>query len=143
LLHDKVPPIDSFKVFGSLCYSTSLHSHRTKLDAKARKSVFLGYSVGFKGFVLLDIHTREIHISRHVSFYQHILPYPPSSSSVTTDWDYFPSDASTACNPSLSPPPTFIDIDPSPPDNAPSPSSLSPPPDLRRSSRIVNPPSHL
>jgi hypothetical protein len=144
LLHNKVPDIDTFKVFGSLCYSTSLHSHRTKLDARARKSVFLGYSVGFKGFVLLDIHTREIHISRHVSFHEHILPYPPSSSSVTTDWDYFPSDASTASNPSSSPPtPTFIDIDPSPHDDTPSPPSLPPPPALRRSSRNVNPPSHL
>ena len=141
LLHDKVPDIDSFKVFGSLCYSTSLHSHRTKLDARARKSVFLGYAVGFKGFVLLDIHTREIHISRHVSFHEHILPYPPSSSSITTDWEYFPSDASTASNPSNTQlphlPTPFIDIDPSPPDNTPSP------PPLRRSSRIVNPPSHL
>lgn len=93
LLYNKVSDIDSFKVFGSLCYSTSLHSHITKLAARARKFVFLGYSIGFKGFVMLDIHTREIHISRHVSFHEHILPYPSSSSSITTDWDYFPSDA--------------------------------------------------
>lgn len=85
LLHDKFPDIDSFKVFGSLCYSTSLHSHITKLAARARKFVFLGYSIGFKGFVLLDIHTIEIHISTHVSFHEHIPPYPPSSSSITTD----------------------------------------------------------
>ena len=55
LLHNRVPDIDSFKVFGYLCYSTSLHSHRTKLVARARKSVFVGYSIDFKGFVLLDI----------------------------------------------------------------------------------------
>ena len=58
LLHDTIPDVQSFKVFGSVCYSTSLQSHRTKLSAKAIKSVFLGYVVGYKGYVLLDIHTR-------------------------------------------------------------------------------------
>lgn len=136
-------------MFGSLCYSTSLDSHRTKLAARAKKFVFLGYSIAFKGFVLLDIHTREIHISRHVSFHEYIFPYPPSSSYITIDWDYFSSDASTS-NPAdiHSPPlpPLFIDIEPPPidPNHSPSPiiSPIDPPP-LRRSSRNTNQPTHL
>jgi len=67
LLHGIIPDANSFKVFGSLCYSTSLQSHKTKLATRARKSVFLGYSIGYKGYFLLDIHTREIHISRQVN----------------------------------------------------------------------------
>jgi hypothetical protein len=147
LLRNKVPDIDSFKVFGSLCYSTSLHSHRTKLAARVRKSVFLGYSIGFKGFVLLDIQTREIDISRHVSLHEHILPYPPSSSSITTDWDNFPSDACTTRKPSdihspqlhpLSLTLTLLLMTIITP-----PSPIPPPPPLRSSSRNPNPPSHL
>jgi hypothetical protein len=81
LLHNKLPDIESFKVFGSLCFSSTLQSHRTKLCPRARKSVFLGYSVGFKGSVLLDLHSREIYISRNVIYHEHILPYPSNPSS--------------------------------------------------------------
>jgi len=69
LLHNKIPDVHSFKVFGSLCYSTSLQAHRTKLSTRARKSVFLGYTIGFKGYVHLDNHTTEIHISRNLIFH--------------------------------------------------------------------------
>lgn len=69
LLHNHIPDVHCFKVFGSLCYSTPLQAHKTKLSSRARKSVFLGYTIGFKGYVLLDINTREIHISRNVSFH--------------------------------------------------------------------------
>ena len=58
LLYNKVPDIESFKVIGSLCYSSTLQAQRSKLLSRARKSVFLGYSIGFKGSVLLDIHSK-------------------------------------------------------------------------------------
>jgi hypothetical protein len=60
LLHDSIPDKSVFKVFGSLCYASTLLSHRTKLDPRARKSVFLGYKSGYKGFVLYDLNTKEI-----------------------------------------------------------------------------------
>jgi transposase InsO family protein len=66
-IYDQLPDINSFKVFGSLCYASTLTAHRSKLDPRARKSVFLGYTTGFKGYVLLDFHTCEVFISRHVS----------------------------------------------------------------------------
>jgi hypothetical protein len=46
LLYDSIPDINVFKVFGSLCYASTLQSHRTKLDFRARKCVFLGYKSG-------------------------------------------------------------------------------------------------
>lgn len=39
-LHQKLPDINNFKVFGCLCHASSLQSHRTKLQARARKTVF-------------------------------------------------------------------------------------------------------
>ncbi|PNY11392.1 peptide transporter PTR2 [Trifolium pratense] len=104
-LFDTVPDIDTFKVFGSLCYASTLLVHRTKLDSRARKCVFLGYTNGYKGYVLLDMHNREIFISWHVNFHEHILPYPSSPSSVTPSWDYFSTNSTSAPTPdSLSSP---------------------------------------
>jgi hypothetical protein len=85
LLHDSIPDKSVFKVFGSLCYASSLNSHRTKLDSRARKSVFLGDKSGYKGFVLYDLNTKEIFISRHVTFHEHILPYQSSNPSFTNN----------------------------------------------------------
>ena len=37
--------------------------------------MFLGYKPGIKGYVLYDLHTREIFVSRNVIFHENILPY--------------------------------------------------------------------
>jgi hypothetical protein len=85
VLYNKLPDVTSFKVFGCLCYASSLQAHRTKLQSRSRKSVFLGYQSGYKGFNLLDMHTRDIFVSRHVIFHEHILPYPTTSESITSN----------------------------------------------------------
>ena len=76
ILHQKLPDINTFKVFGCLCHASSLQSHRTKLQTRAIKKNFLGYKSGYKGYILLDIQSREIFVSRHVVFHEHFLPYP-------------------------------------------------------------------
>lgn len=138
LLHNKIPDIKSFKFFGSLCYSTTLQTQRSKLSPRARKSVFLGYSIGFKGLVLLGIHSRQIHISRHVNFHEHILPYPSNPSSITTTWNYFSSDTCSVSNliPDTphTPSPPIIDLDPPYIEPTPPTPSISPP-IIRKSSR--------
>jgi hypothetical protein len=147
-LFDKIPDLASFKVFGSLCFASTLSAHRTKLEPKARKSLFLGYTNGYKGYTLLDLHTREIFISRHVIFHEHILPYPFSKSSPISPWDYF----TTNTNPtptSISPPhitPPSIPVNPNPPSNilpiSPSPPTTNPL-GPRQSSRVTRSPSYL
>ncbi|PNY05486.1 retrovirus-related Pol polyprotein from transposon TNT 1-94 [Trifolium pratense] len=96
LFHNSIPDMSLFKVFGSLCFATTLTSHQTKHDPRARKSVFLGYKSGYKGYVLYDLSSREIFISRHVTFHEHVLPYPSSTSNPTSNWDYVPSNHSPA-----------------------------------------------
>jgi hypothetical protein len=136
ILYNSIPDSNTFKVFGCLCFASTLQVHRTKLHPKARKSLFLGYKSGYKGFVLLDLHDHSIFISRNVTFHEHILPYTPSQSSPTSSWTYFPS--------SPDPPPvipsSFIDDEPS----ITTP-SIPPPPivPIRTSSRNINPPTYL
>jgi hypothetical protein len=69
------PNLHDLRVFGSLCYATTLLNHRTKFDSRARKVVYLGHKQGVKGAVLLDLHTRSIFISRHITHHEHIFPY--------------------------------------------------------------------
>jgi len=58
LLYGFLPDIHSFKVFGCLCFASTLLAHRSKLQSRARKSVFLGYKSGTKGYVLYNLDTR-------------------------------------------------------------------------------------
>ena len=70
LLYGSLPDIDNIKVFGSLCYLSSLTSHRSKFDAWARKCAFLGHKAGVKGFLAYDVHSKQIVPSRNVTFHE-------------------------------------------------------------------------
>lgn len=45
-----------------------LHDERTKLDAKLKKCIFLGYAKGIKGYILWDLELKKKVISRNVVF---------------------------------------------------------------------------
>lgn len=78
--------MNQIKVLGSPCYASTLQSHRTKLSCKARKSIFLGYVIAFKGCVLLELNSQEEFISKNTTFHEHILSYITQNSYVTRDW---------------------------------------------------------
>ncbi|KAI5427393.1 hypothetical protein KIW84_032712 [Lathyrus oleraceus] len=61
--------------------------HRTKLEPRGRKCVFLGYKNGMKGVILYDINSHTILVSRNVIHHEHIFPYSNVNS---TNWTYRP-----------------------------------------------------
>lgn len=52
--------LNELKLFGSLCYASTIQSHRTKLDPRSRKCLLLGYKPNVKEVVLLDLNTKSI-----------------------------------------------------------------------------------
>lgn len=58
--------LSPLKVFGCLCYVHVPNELRTKLDAKAEKCIFLGYSLEHKGYRCYNPVTRKLRISRDV-----------------------------------------------------------------------------
>jgi len=59
-----------FKVFGCVCFASTITNNKNKFNSRSRKCIFLGFKNGIKGYVILDVKTREIFISRDVIFHE-------------------------------------------------------------------------
>ena len=56
------------RLFGCPTYEHIAGEERSKLDAKSRQCIFLGYQKGVKGFKLWDSKANKVVISRDVIF---------------------------------------------------------------------------
>lgn len=91
------------KVFCCLTFARNLQSHRTKFQPRARKIVFVGYKEGTKGYVLYDLQSHEIFISRNIILYENVFSFivtiPPTtwyfSKSTSFTFQYFHSNCIT------------------------------------------------
>ena len=75
LVYSIKPDFSNLKVFGCLTYASFATTRRTKLDSRSLKCVFLGYKSGTKGYVLYDLHSKSIFVTRNVILHENIFPY--------------------------------------------------------------------
>nr|GEY17163.1 retrovirus-related Pol polyprotein from transposon TNT 1-94 [Tanacetum cinerariifolium] len=68
LLHNKLPDLSFFYVFGALCYPTNDNENLGKLQPKADIGIFIGYAPTKKAFRIYNRRTRRIVETIHVDF---------------------------------------------------------------------------
>ncbi|GJV59335.1 putative ribonuclease H-like domain-containing protein, partial [Tanacetum coccineum] len=68
LLHDKLPDLPFFYVFGALCYPKNDSENLGKLQPKADIGIFIGYAPTKKAFRIYNRRTRRIIETIHVDF---------------------------------------------------------------------------
>jgi len=64
-LHGKPYDLSILRVFGCLCYSSTLIAHRKILDDRSVHGIFLGFPPYTKCYIFLNLKYHRIEISRH------------------------------------------------------------------------------
>ena len=65
--------VSHFRIFVSRAWAHIPIEKRKALEPQSKSCMFVGYSDEFKGYRLLDIHTKELFIERSVKFDEDIL----------------------------------------------------------------------
>jgi hypothetical protein len=73
----KKPGVSHLRVFGCITYVHVPDEKRSKLDPKAEKCIFIGYSLEQKGYRCFNLYTRKLQVSRDVMFNEMVRWYPP------------------------------------------------------------------
>jgi hypothetical protein len=86
VVHDMTPKekftskkldVSHFRVFGCIAYMHVPDEKRSKLNPKAKKCIFIGYSLEQKGYRCFNPSTRKLQVSRDVMFDEIVSWYSP------------------------------------------------------------------
>jgi hypothetical protein len=85
LLFSKLPSYIHLKVFGCLCFSSTLTPNRSKFNARAKPCDFIGYPSNSKGYKLYDLATHSVFVSRDIVSHEHIFPFASQLTKFNSD----------------------------------------------------------
>ncbi|GKD17665.1 putative ribonuclease H-like domain-containing protein [Tanacetum coccineum] len=111
ILHNKLPDLSFFHVFGALCYPINDSENLGKLLPKADIGIFIGYAPTKKAFRIYNRHTRRIIKTIHVDFDELIAMASEHSSSGPALHEMTPATISSGLVPN--PPPSTPFVPPS------------------------------
>lgn len=69
------------RTFGCLCYPNILPTTPHKLAPRSTPCAFLGYPTNHRGYRCLELSTRRVILSRHVTFVESLFPFSTISTS--------------------------------------------------------------
>ncbi|KAM2925447.1 hypothetical protein FF1_042962 [Malus domestica] len=75
ILFNQPPDYSKLRVFGCQCFPWLKPYVHSKLDAKSKSCIFLGYSLQHKGYRCFDPIDNRVYISRHVLFHEDAYPF--------------------------------------------------------------------
>ncbi|GJW43197.1 retrovirus-related pol polyprotein from transposon TNT 1-94 [Tanacetum coccineum] len=108
LLHDKLPELSFFHVFGALCYLTNDSENLGKLQPKADIGIFIGYTPTKKAFRIYNRRTKRIIKTIHVDFDELTAMAFEHSSSGPTLHEMTPATISSRLMPNPPPATSFV-----------------------------------
>ncbi|GJW76316.1 retrovirus-related pol polyprotein from transposon TNT 1-94 [Tanacetum coccineum] len=111
LLHDKLPDLSFFHLFGALCYLTNDSENLEKLQPKADIGIFIGYELTRKAFRIYNRRTRRIIKTIHVDFDELTMMASKHSSSGPELHEMTPATINLRLVPN--PPPSILFVPPS------------------------------
>ncbi|KAH0674692.1 hypothetical protein KY284_014877 [Solanum tuberosum] len=85
VLYQRKPLYSALKNFGCLCYPTIPKVHRDKFEPRTTPHIFVGYPFGTKGYKVLSLATRKIHVSRDVVFHESVFPFTSAPKGASFD----------------------------------------------------------
>ena len=119
LLTGRKPNISNMHVFGSVCYSYIEH-HKTKLDPRSKRGIFIGFAKESPAFLVYYSDTRKVIKCRCVKFTDMIKKDVRRKDDAGSNDDDFPGDGSPLSSViDMGVPPAVPVLQPSPVDDVP------------------------
>lgn len=79
MLFHKTPSYVNLRVFGCLAFASNPMRTIDKFQPRGVPCLFLGYPQNQKGYILMNMLTKHLFVSRDINFAKHIFPYKQSS----------------------------------------------------------------